>query len=344
MEHISTSLSAARRWENLTLRDRFIFAKVMGDPENALPFIRRLFPDLDISGIRLIESEKTQEGAVDSRAVRFDVYICDNADRAFILEMQVVPEDSLPKRARYYGDMADEMLLSRGQPYRDLPPVYIVFLCPFDLFGKGRHRYTFESLCIEDTAIPLGDASCKVFLNLRGILPDIPEKLRNVLEYMVRPEAVPENDPYIAQLKEAVDLAKQNAHWRREYMRYEDEMEQITWRLGQEIRKKVIAEISESEKARGRELGLAEGKALGLAEGKELGIAEGKELGIAEGKELGIAEGKELGIAEGLEKGTVLALSRLIQAGTISREAAAASAGLSEVEFREKCRAFGLDL
>ena len=34
----------ADKWESLTIRDRFIFGKVMSDPNNSLPFLRLLFP------------------------------------------------------------------------------------------------------------------------------------------------------------------------------------------------------------------------------------------------------------------------------------------------------------
>ena len=107
------------KWENLTIQDRFLFAKVMGQKENCLPLLQRLFPELNITDIRYIEAEKTVEGSIDSKAVRLDVYVHDSAQRAFTLEMQVDDRGNLPMRSRYYSSMIDEDLLSKGQDYDD---------------------------------------------------------------------------------------------------------------------------------------------------------------------------------------------------------------------------------
>ena len=54
--------SSLSKWENLTIKDRFLFAKVMGQKENCLPLLQRLFPELQITDIRYVEAEKTVEG------------------------------------------------------------------------------------------------------------------------------------------------------------------------------------------------------------------------------------------------------------------------------------------
>lgn len=38
---------------------------------------------------------------------------------------------------------------------------YIIFICPFDAFGKGRHIYTFENICKEDNSVSMGDETLK---------------------------------------------------------------------------------------------------------------------------------------------------------------------------------------
>ena len=135
--HRETSLD---RWEKLTIQDRFLFSRVMSREENSLPLLRMLFPELDIDHIRLIEAEKTQEGAINSKGVRYDVYVRDSDERAFTLEMQVRNEQNLPQRSRYYASLMDEDLLQRGEVYEDMKESCIVFICPFDPFGYGLHR------------------------------------------------------------------------------------------------------------------------------------------------------------------------------------------------------------
>ena len=40
----------------------------------------------------------------------------------------------IPKRSRYYQAMRDSEALSRGEKYRNLKDLYIIFLCPEDIF------------------------------------------------------------------------------------------------------------------------------------------------------------------------------------------------------------------
>ena len=61
---------------------------------------------------------------------------------------------------------------------------YIIFICPFDLFGQGRHIYTFENYCKEDKNILLGDDAVKIFLNADGKLDDVSKELRAFLDYV----------------------------------------------------------------------------------------------------------------------------------------------------------------
>ena len=77
------------------------------------------------------------------------------------IEMQVSNTGELPKRSRYYQSMIDLQLIDKGQHYKNLNRSYIIFICPIDAFGKGRHIYTFESVCKEDNSVFLGDEAVK---------------------------------------------------------------------------------------------------------------------------------------------------------------------------------------
>ena len=268
--------SSLAKWENLTIQDRFLFAKVMGQKENCLPLLQRLFPELQITDIRYVEAEKTVEGSIDAKAVRLDVYVRDLQDRALTLEMQVYNKGNLPARSRYYSAMMDEDLLGTGQEYDELLPAYVIFICPFDLFGKGLHRYTFMNICEEDPSVYLGDGSARIFLNTKGTADDVSKELLAFLNYV---EGIgTSDDAYISSLDLAVKKARKNAVWRKEYMRYEMEMNYE--------RKMARKEGHEEGHAEGRAQGLAEGRAEGLAEGRAEGLAEGRTEGRTEGEML----------------------------------------------------------
>ena len=57
-------------------------------------------------------------------------------------------------------------------------------ICTFDPFGKGRHKYTFRNLCVEDNNIELGDETDKVFLNTSGTIVDVDDEMLEFLSYI----------------------------------------------------------------------------------------------------------------------------------------------------------------
>lgn len=248
--------NAETKWEDLTIQNRFLFAKVMSDPENMLPFLQRVFPELEIAEIRYLEAEKTLEGPVGARGVRYDVYVKDLSTRAFTVEMQIYQADNIPKRSRYYSTMMDEDCLQKGQDYALLPNTYVIFICPFDLFGAGLHRYTFRNTCAEIPGLLLEDGSEKIFLYTGSNQMDVSDDLKNLLDFLGnRSSGVSDKDPFICQLKASVDLARKNANWRREYMIWQHEIAH--------------------EKRLAAEQGYAEGRAQGMAEGMAEGMAQG---------------------------------------------------------------------
>ena len=100
----------------------------------------------------------------DARSVRLDVYVNDGKGTVYDIEKQSVDTKELPKRSRYYQSMIDLQLIDKGQLYRELKRSFVIFICLSDVFGYGRHIYTFENICVEDTSIHLDDKAAKIFL------------------------------------------------------------------------------------------------------------------------------------------------------------------------------------
>ena len=142
----------------------------------------------------------------------------DDKNMVYNIEMQAIDTKELPKRARYYQSMIDLQLIDRGTDYQELNQCYVIFICQTDIFNKGRHKYTFRNLCVEDTSTELSDQTCKVFLNAGGTMDDIDPKLKAVLDYVAGKLS---DDPYVRELDAAVAEAKHNREWRREYMTLE---------------------------------------------------------------------------------------------------------------------------
>ena len=63
--------SMQQKWEKLTLADDFMFGKVMSDPKLCAEMLRRIFPDLDIGEIKIVETQKTLRQALHVRGGTF---------------------------------------------------------------------------------------------------------------------------------------------------------------------------------------------------------------------------------------------------------------------------------
>lgn len=91
----------------------------------------------------------------------------------------------------------------------------IIFICPFDQFGLGRHIYTFENICKEDKNLFLKDGTTKIFLNAKGTMDDVSPELKAFLDYVAGKRS---NDLFVDELEKAVKTARKNREWRHEYM------------------------------------------------------------------------------------------------------------------------------
>jgi predicted transposase/invertase (TIGR01784 family) len=203
------------KWEELSISNDFLFGKVMQNPELCKELLQRILPDLNIERIEYPELQKNINVDMDAHSVRLDVYVKDDKETVYDIEIQVSDTKELPKRSRYYQGMIDLQLVDAGQHYKKLNRSYIIFICPFDLYGKGRHIYTFENICKEDNSISMGDEAIKIFLNADGTMDDVSRELKAFLDYVSgqKPE-----DSYVEKLEKAVQEAKKNREWRHEYM------------------------------------------------------------------------------------------------------------------------------
>ena len=58
-------------------------------------------------------------------------------------------------------------------------------ITPFDLFGYGLYRYTFQMRCEEVPELKLDDGATRIFLNTRGKHPElVSHELIELLKYM----------------------------------------------------------------------------------------------------------------------------------------------------------------
>lgn len=201
-------------WEELGLSNDFLFGKVMSNPEICKETLETIL-GIAIERIEYPERQKSVEEDKDARSIRLDLYVKDDENNVYNVEMQATDTKELPKRSRYYSGLIDLQELDKGEPYWNLKKSYVIFICTFDLFGEGRHRYTFENRCRENQEIVLGDEAMKMFLNTEGTREDVSGDLKAFLDYVGGRES---DSPLVRKLNEEVERAKKNREWRREYM------------------------------------------------------------------------------------------------------------------------------
>ena len=208
-------MTNATVWEELQISNDFIFGKIMQDPKLCKGLLQRILPGLKIDRIEYPETQKAIRPDIDAKSVRLDVYVEDGKGTVYDIEMQVSTSKELPKRTRYYQSLLDMQMIDKGEPYKKLKPSYIIFICPFDQFGMGRHIYTFENICKEDKSVLLNDGTTKIFLNAKGTMDDVSPELKAFLDYVAGKKPA---DPFVDELEEAVKNARKNREWRHEYM------------------------------------------------------------------------------------------------------------------------------
>ena len=242
-----------KKYEELELRDDFMFSRIMSNPKFVKPLLETIL-GVKIRKIVYPQTQKTIDLSLQAKGIRLDVYVEDDQNTVFNLEMQTSDGANLPKRMRYYQGMIDLNILDKGQDYTTLKKSYVIFICTFDPFGEGRHIYTFCNTCQENTALTLDDDAVKIILSTKGTMNDVSPEMKRILDYIDGKGA---SDKFTEELEEAVRSARQNERWRLDYMTLEYEYRQ--------------------RYLEGKEEGRAEGRAEGREEGREEGRAEGRE-------------------------------------------------------------------
>lgn len=169
--------------QELNLEDDFLFAKVMSDKEICKEFLEKLL-EIRIEKIEMPVNQKVIDLLLDCKGIRLDIYVKDKNNTVYNIEMQRGDNKNLGKRMRYYQGNIDIDFIEKGQDYKELPKSYVIFICTFDYFKFGRHKYTFENVCLEDNNIRLKDDTQKIILNTKGYIDDLEEELLEFLRYV----------------------------------------------------------------------------------------------------------------------------------------------------------------
>ena len=197
-----------------SIKDNFVFGAVMQNPRKSKALFECILW-IKIRKIKYPELEKTIDKAIGAKSVRLDVYVEDEFDTIYNIEIQATNRKNLPKRSRYYQGIIDINIIDKGDDYKKLKKSYVIFICDYDEFGKGRHIYTFENMCLEEPGLRLGDDTVKIILNTKGTMDDVGEDVKELLHYIAGQEPKSE---LTRSLDAEVSKVKSSRKWRRKFM------------------------------------------------------------------------------------------------------------------------------
>ena len=136
-----------KRYKELCFTDNFMFCKVVANNPELCRHMLELILGKAIRRVNIKAEEKVIDITPEAKSIRMDVYLDDDENTVYDLEMQTSAKKNLPKRLRYYQGVIDLNLIEKGDDYDQLPETVIVFICTFDYFGKGLPFYVFENRC-----------------------------------------------------------------------------------------------------------------------------------------------------------------------------------------------------
>ncbi len=173
-----------KRWEDLDITDDFIFTRVMRNKRLCRTLLEMILK-VKVGKIKFLTSHHAIQIDPNATGIIMDVYLKDE-NKVINVEMQASNHGDLPRRARYYQAAADIDTTPKGSEYSDLKQNYVIFICTFDPFHKGKSFYTFQNLCIEhDEPIYLEDGTEKIFLNTSAKdLSNLDQKLQALYHYL----------------------------------------------------------------------------------------------------------------------------------------------------------------
>ena len=210
--------SESKPFESLTISDNYMFQAVMKNPIHVKPLLEMVLGK-KIRKIVMVTTEKSVETGHASRGIRMDVYIEDDANTVYDVEMQASKRQHLGKRFRYYQGSIDVSIVSKVDDFNKLKTAYIIFITTYDPFDKGLYVYPFETSCSWDHDIKMNSASYWYVLNTKGSKDaeghEVSAEIKEMLSYMDGNE--PASD-YTRMLDKAVSEIKQSEERRLEYM------------------------------------------------------------------------------------------------------------------------------
>ena len=220
-----------KQFKNLTIQDDFMFAKVMTANLELTKKAIEVITGRKVEDIQFHKAQYTTNPYIEAKGTRFDVLL-EGDDVRYDIEMQVRKQNDLTQRNTYYTSMLVVDSLRKGMSYKELPHIFVIFICIFDPFGVGKERYiASERLSSEGKDITdevnYNGGYDKIYLNAGPVKPTHTEgnkDLTNFLEY-IRNNVI--SDELTEEMNNLVENTRINAEVELEYMTLEEKLNEF---------------------------------------------------------------------------------------------------------------------
>ena len=118
-----------RKFKDLTIRDAFMFAAVMSDPEICRRVLE-LALGIPISEVH-IQTEKPWHIIRSIMGFVWMFMLMMQRRDVLMWRCRLLCRNFFLKRSRYYHDQIDMDALLAGDSYENLPDTYVIFICDF---------------------------------------------------------------------------------------------------------------------------------------------------------------------------------------------------------------------
>ena len=117
-----------KEWEDLTIADDYMFKLVMSH-KRICKHLLEMILGIKIRKLMEPKTEHPIKNSYESKGIRLDVYVEDDQNTVYDIEMQVrkYPEAYLGHRTRYYQSVIDFEALDAGVEYNKLKKSIIIF-------------------------------------------------------------------------------------------------------------------------------------------------------------------------------------------------------------------------
>ena len=220
-----------KQFKNLTIQDDFMFAKVMTANLELTKKAIEVITGRKVEDIQFHKAQYTSNPYIEAKGTRFDVLL-EGDDVRYDIEMQVRKQNDLTQRNTYYTSMLVVDSLRKGMSYKELPHIFVIFICIFDPFDAGKERYiASERLSSEGKDITdevnYNGGYDKIYLNAGPVKPTHTEgnkDLTNFLEY-IRNNVI--SDELTEEMNNLVENTRINAEVELEYMTLEEKLNEF---------------------------------------------------------------------------------------------------------------------